>query len=281
MGGALLRGRGGRLVACVLAAGALIALAGASGSPASPAAPVPAGVGGDLLPDMRTQPFEELFVQGTKLRLSNTIANRGVGPLEIYPEPTVGGDCDGDGNPNNDRIAFQRVFQDSADPRSPGYFVRNQDTASTSHEVGCMVYHPAHSHWHFEDFALYVLRRESDGAPVARSTKVSFCVIDTDHPFAGLPGSPGSSHYGNHGCGANSVEGLSVGWADTYGAFLEGQDIPVAGVAAGDYCLISRADPVNRLSELNDSNNTFRTPIHLDPAAHQVQTLPGACQLGA
>ena len=265
----------------MLAAGALIALAGASASPASPAAAVSAGVGDDLLPDMRTQPFEELFVQGTKLRLSNTIANRGVGPLEIYPEPTVGGDCDGDGNPNNDRIAFQRVFQDSADPRSPGYFVRNQDTASTSHEVGCMVYHPAHSHWHFEDFALYVLRRESDGAPVARSTKVSFCVIDTDHPFAGLPGSPGSSHYGNHGCGANSVEGLSVGWADTYGAFLEGQDIPVAGVAAGDYCLISRADPVNRLRELNDSNNTFRTPIHLDPAAHQVQTLPGACQLGA
>jgi Lysyl oxidase len=280
MTGALLRGRGGRLVACVLAAGALIALAGASASPASPAGPVPAAVGDDLLPDLLTRPIQELYVQGANLRLSNTIANRGVGPVEIYPEPTAGGDCDGDGHPNNDRIAFQRIFQDSADPRSPGYFVRGQDTASTSRQVGCMVYHPAHSHWHFEDFARYVLRREPDAATVGRATKVSFCVIDTDHPFPDTPGSPGSGHYGNNGCGASSIEGLSVGWADTYSAFLEGQSIPVAGLAAGDYCLIARADPVDRLRELNDSNNSFRTRIHLDPAAHQVQVLTGACQLG-
>ncbi len=129
-----------------------------------------------------------------------------------------------------------------------------------------MVYHPAHSHWHFEDFSLYLLKREPDAVTVAQSEKVSFCVIDTDHLFPALPGSPRSSHYGNVGCGPASVEGLSIGWADTYDASLPGQSLGVAGLPAGNYCLISRADPVNRLDELSDTNNNHRTRIHLDPA---------------
>ena len=244
---------------------------------ASPASSAPAAPGDPLLPDLRTQAHNELYVSGNDMRLSNTIANRGVGPAEIYPEPSAGGDCDGDGDANNDRIAFQRIFQDSADPRSPGYFVRSQDTTSSSVPVGCMIYHPAHSHWHFEDFSLYLLRREGRPGIVARSEKISFCVVDTDHAFPALAGSPGTTYYGNAGCGPTSIEGLSVGWADTYGAYLAGQSLPVGGLAAGNYCLLSLADPVNRLSELLDSNNTRRTRIHLDPAAQQVQTLPGAC----
>ncbi len=268
-----------RLVVLVGLASALTALSVAAASSADSApALAPAAAGDPLLPDLRTQSPFELYVQGVNLRLSNTIANRGAGPAEIYPEQTAGGDCDGDGIANNDRIAFQRVFDDSADPRSPGYFIRGQDTASTSRQVGCMVYHPAHSHWHFEDFSLYVLKREPDAVTVAHSEKVSFCVIDTDHLFPALPGSPGSSHYGNAGCGPRSVEGLSTGWADTYGASLPGQSLRVSGLPAGNYCLISRADPINRLTELSDANNNHRTRIHLDPAAGDVDTLPGACQ---
>ena len=263
-------------------AAALAALSVATVSSADSAPALPAAAPGDaLLPDLRTRPPSELYVQGGELRLSNTIANRGVGPAEIYPEQTAGGDCDGDGIKNNDRIAFQRVFDDSADPRSPGYFIRGQDTAATARQVGCMVYHPAHSHWHFEDFSLYLLKREPDAVTVAQSDKVSFCVIDTDHLFPALPGSPRNSHYGNVGCGPASVEGLSIGWADTYDASLPGQSLSVAGLPAGNYCLISRADPVNRLEELSDTNNNHRTRIHLDPAGRDVQALPGPCQFGA
>lgn len=249
----------------------------ALGAAASSAA-LPAGAGADLLPDLRTRAPAELYVQGNDLRLSNTIVNRGVGPLEIFPEATDSGDCDGDGDNSNDRLAFQRVFQDSADPGSPGFFVRSQDTASSSRLVGCMVFHPAHSHWHLEDFSAYTLRSEASGQVVAHALKVSFCVIDTDHLFPALPGSP-ASYYGDDGCGRRSVEGMSIGWADTYGASLPGQSVEISGLPAGDYCLISRADPSNRLEERSDGNNRRRTRISLDPAAQDVQVQPGACQL--
>jgi hypothetical protein len=265
----------GRLATLTVTVCALIGLGASASSPASPAAPV------QLLPDLTTRPPAELYVQGSDLRLSNTIANKGVGPLEIYPEPTAGDDCDGDGDNANDRLAFQRVFEDSSNPGSPGYFIRSQDTVSSTHLVGCMVYHPAHSHWHLEDFSQYTLRRESTGAVARRSSKISFCVIDTDHLFPGLPGSPASGHYGNAGCGPQSVEGMSIGWADTYGAFLEGQNIDISGLGVANYCLISRADPVNRLDEASDANNARRTRIHLDPPAHQVQALSGPCRLGS
>ena len=219
-----------RLVALAAAVcGAAVLVAGAQ-TPASSRAP-----GDVLLPDLRTQPHSELYISNNErnLRLSNTIANIGTGPAEIYPEPSAGSDCDGDGDATNDRFAFQRVFQDSADVGSPGYFVRSQDTVSVSRQVGCMVYHPQHYHWHFEDFSLYALRAESGGETVGRSVKVSFCVVDTDHPFPARRGSPASYYYGRNGCGATTVEGLSIGWADTYGAYLAGQRVDVTGLARG------------------------------------------------
>jgi len=266
--------RGAGRIATIVAATCAVVSFGAAVSSAA----IPTGSVAELLPDLRTRAPAELYVQGGDLRLSNTIVNRGVGPLEIFPETTDSGDCDSDGDESNDRLAFQRVFQDSADPASPGFFVRNQDTASNSRLVGCMVYHPEHSHWHLEDFSAYTLRSEATGQVEARALKVSFCVIDTDHLFPALPGSP-SGFYGNHGCGRRSVEGMSIGWADTYGASLPGQSVEISGLPAGDYCLISRADPSNRLQELSDGNNRRRTRISLDPAAQDVQVLPGACQL--
>ncbi len=65
------------------------------------------------------------------------------------------------------------------------------------------------------------------------------------------------------------MEGLSIGWADTYDASLPGQSLAVAGLPAGNYCLISRADPVNRIDELSDTNNNRRTRLHLDPAGRR------------
>jgi hypothetical protein len=264
--------RRGRLVAVAIAICALVAL---GASAATPAAPV------QLLPDLVTRAPMQLYVQGNDLRLSNTIANKGVGPLEIFPEPNAGGDCDGDGDDANDRLAFQRVFEDSSNPNSSGYFIRSQDTVSSTQLVGCMAYHPAHGHWHVEDFSVYTLKRESTGLLAGRSSKISFCVVDTDHLFPARPGSPAGGYYGDAGCGPSSVEGMSIGWADTYGAYLDGQSIPISGLPAADYCLISRADPANRFDESNDTNNAHRTRIHLDPAAQDVQVLSGPCQLGA
>ena len=89
-------------------------------------------------------------------RFTNEIGNRGNGPLEIQPS-AESLDCDGDGDPANDRDATQRVFADS---NGTGLFERGTDGVAAERRFGCMRYHPAHDHWHVLDIATYELRRE-------------------------------------------------------------------------------------------------------------------------
>ena len=209
------------------------------------------------------------------LRLTNEIGNRGRGPLEIYPgrRPT---DCDGDGNPANDRRTHQRIFLDS---NADSVFERGQDTGSVHRPFGCERFHPPHGHWHLLDFSRYKLVRSRSGRTAARSTKISFCIIDTERRFANLPGSPATPYYpaGSRDCNRDSIDGLSVGWTDTYVQSLPGQEVDVTGLPRGRYCLVSRADPSNLLRESDNSNNARRAPIVLRPAKVSVKRLPGRC----
>jgi Lysyl oxidase len=261
-----------RLAVPVGAATAILALAAATMAPDAGA-----GTNPRLLPDLITMKVsqDDLVLSGEKLRLSNEIGNRGRGPLEIYPSPSSS-NCDGDGNPSNDRDMYQRIFLDS---NGDGVFHRSQDTASEHHLFGCEQYHPAHHHWHVLDFSRYKLLRKRTGRTVATSTKIGFCIIDTDHAFGGMPGSPSQGHYpaGSGDCNASSIDGLSVGWADTYTYSLPGQQLNVSGLRHGRYCLISTADPDNHLRESNNSNNARRTLIALHPAKHVVKRVGGDC----
>jgi hypothetical protein len=186
-------------------------------------------------------------------------------------------DCDGDGNPANDRDTYQRIFLDS---NADNVFDREQDLESHDRLFGCERYHPAHDHWHLLDFSRYKLVRERTGRTVVRSNKIGFCVVDTDHRFASLPGSPLEAYYpaGSEDCDRDSVDGISVGWADSYGYFLPGQQLNVTGLRRGRYCLVSTADPHNLLRESDDSNNAHRASIALHPAKQTVERLPGHCR---
>jgi lysyl oxidase len=265
-----------RLAVLVAATATTLALAGAT-----MASTAGAGTKPRLLPDLVTMKVTQgdLAVGhgGGKLllRLSNQIGNKGRGPLEVYPSASSN-NCDGDGDPSNDRDVHQRIFLDS---NGNHIFDRAQDTQSLHPLFGCEQYHPAHHHWHVLDFSRYKLVREKTGHTVARSTKIGFCIIDTDHPFGGLPGSPVNVYYpaGSEDCSAGSIDGLSVGWADTYSQFLPGQDVNVTGLGPGRYCLVSTADPANLLRESNNSNNARRTRIALHPAKHSVKRLAGHC----
>jgi hypothetical protein len=266
-----------RLATAIAAAVTILLIAGAASVPG-------AGAGGQprLLPDLVTLRIgqHDLVMDRSKgkllLRLSNVIGNRGRGALEIYPSPDPS-DCDGDGNPANDRDTYQRIFRDSNADR---VFNRNQDTGYRDVLFGCERFHAPHDHWHLLDFSRYKLVRERNGHTVARSTKISFCVIDTDHPFGGLPGSPQNRYYpaGSADCDRDSIDGLSVGWADTYGYSLPGQRLNVTGLRRGRYCLVSTADPRNLLRESNNTNNTHRARIRLRPAKRKVQRLHGQCR---
>jgi Lysyl oxidase len=267
---------GGRTLAATGPTLLIIAAAATSGAGAkTPSQP-------RLLPDLVTLRIgqSDLLVKQRKgkllLRLSNVIGNRGRGPLEIYPSPNPS-DCDGNGNPANDRDTYQRIFRDT---NGDHVFNRQQDTESDELLFGCQRFHPPHHHWHLLDFSRYKLVRERTGRRVARSTKISFCVIDTDRPFPGLPGSPAAPHYpaGSSDCDRDSIDGLSVGWADAYHWSLPGQQLNVTGLPRARYCLVSIADPHNLLRESDDTNNARGTRVLLRPAKRKVERLRGHCR---
>lgn len=266
-----------RLATAIAATATILVVAGAAMAPGAGAGSQPR-----LLPDLVTLRISQkdlvLEPSGRKLllRLSNEIGNRGRGPLEIYPSASSH-DCDGDGNPANDRDTYERIFLDS---NADNEFDRLQDLESHHLLVGCERYHPAHDHWHLLDFSRYKLVRARTGRTVVRSTKIGFCIIDTGHRFASLPGSPPEAYYpaGSADCDRDSTDGLSVGWADTYGYFLPGQQLNVTGLRRGRYCLVSTADPHNLLRESDNSNNAHRARIALHPAKQTVERLPGPCR---
>jgi Lysyl oxidase len=120
--------------------------------------------------------------------------------------------------------------------------------------VGIFEWHPAHNHFHFEDYALYTLQPfDAPGASERTSAKTSFCIMDTTQVDTRLPGAPNKPVYVT--CG-NAMQGMSVGWGDTYGSQLAGQSIDLTGLPDGVYKLIIEADPKKRLLEINDSDNT-------------------------
>jgi len=208
------------------------------------------------------------------LRFSNRIANKGRGPLEIFPSGRSH-DCDGDGNPTNDRIAFQRLFLDDNGDR---VFERGTDTRSEHLRFGCERYDPKAGHWNVFDLARYELRRQRSGRVVVKSAKVAFCTIDSDRVFPQLPGSPSNGYYPRGGCDQRSTLGVSVGWSDEYYYGLPGQALNVTGVGGGRYCLLSTADPDHLLREADNSNNTRKTRIELHPSKGTVRVLPGHCR---
>jgi Lysyl oxidase len=99
----------------------------------------------------------------------------------------------------------------------------------------------------------------SDGQPFnapggsqRTSSKTTFCVMDTTKINTSLPGAPGSAVYTT--CG-NTIQGMSVGWGDTYRYYLEGQSIDFTGNPSGDYKLIIEIDPKKRIIESNEEDN--------------------------
>jgi hypothetical protein len=216
----------------------------------------PASAAVDLTPNLKALPARQLLMEqagGTvKLRFSVTSWNGGAGVLELWA-----GEVD-------NQAQKQRVYQ------------RIYATDGSFREVmaGSFVWHPTHFHTHFEDYALYTLRPV--GAPGGSSrmgSKTTFCVMDTDLIDGSLPGSPSSAVYNS--CN-NTLQGMSVGWGDTYSYQLPGQEIDVTGLTPGDYYLSVDVDPANRIEEGDETDNSSTILVRLDPAAGTAVVLPDA-----
>ena len=88
------------------------------------------------------------------------------------------------------------------------------------------------------------------------------------HRSRALPAQPPAPRYTSRcGLGATArlglLEGISVGYGDDYAANLEGQSLPLTGLAAGRYVLIHRVNVRRRLRETDYGNNASSLLLRL------------------
>jgi hypothetical protein len=230
--------------------GALTALAGFAVAEAQ--------TGAAVYPDLKTVPpsslrFATVNYQGSTrkvLRFTNTVWNAGEGPLELH------------GTPGGGSTVSQRIYDGG------GGF--SDQTVSND-----FVFHSGHDHFHFEDFAEYELWTKADydrwvasgrsvGGAQRVGEKTTFCIMDTTH-IESLPGSPSSPGYAT--CGSE-VQGLSVGWGDTYSYNLPEQwiDLGSSYLSDGSYVLRSIADPRNKLYESPSRGDASRESAQANEA---------------
>jgi hypothetical protein len=205
-----------------------------------------------LFPDLVPLRAGDLSVQtvGTvrKLRFASSLANIGLGPLEVRPNRNL--PC-----PRGQHNSTQIVFGDA---NGNGRYNRWTDTGFTRHRAGCMVYHPYHDHWHFKASARYTLldpRAAEEPVVVSARRKVSFCLRDTNR----VPEWYGTWNYPEAygACSRRSPQGISVGWMDVYQSYLAGQSLQLPKrLEDGVYCLRTVVDPLDQLAEADNENNT-------------------------
>ena len=212
-----------------------------------------------LYPNLKTQKptwlqFGTEVIDGEThhmLRFSNSVNNAGGGPLELLGKTVTTPD-----GQEKTRV-YQRLYSASG-------------RRTTTNAVGTFVFHPEHDHFHFGDFATYQLwtrseydawvqsgRTEGEPRRADRlASKVTFCVMDYE-PVALKPQSPQEAVYA--ACGRR-IQGISVGWGDTYGWWLWDQwvDLGTAPLADGRYVLRSVVDPDNRIYESEGKSNDAR-----------------------
>jgi Lysyl oxidase len=100
---------------------------------------------------------------------------------------------------------------------------------------------------------------------VGSGAKTGFCFLDVVTYNLSLPNAPQTKQY--TGCGrrasVNVKAGISVGWADKYGAGLAKQWIKINGLPDGNYRVRVKTDPQNWFAETSNTNNDTTANIRI------------------
>jgi hypothetical protein len=219
---------------------------------------------------------EERLEQSARrcLRFDQVIANLGDGPFELryrldraLTEPDL----------------LQRIYSSDGSVRE-----RKADT---------YVFHPAHAHFHYKNFAQSRLwAADAQGhklgdKPVRTGRKNGFCMIDVEDEWFGRKGDDPRTYYfprcnlptSGSGADQSMINGISVGWADVYNWYLADQFIEVTGVPDGYYIVETAADAAHTIEESNEDNNVASRLLLLKgntaqllgaPAAHTTPSRP-------
>jgi hypothetical protein len=235
------------------AAGAQSTQPSPTSTSASPTPPGPAL----LMPNMRSLKPTDLQIEVVgnerRLRFAASLANFGPGPLLVLPQGRS--KC-----PRGQHPAMQVVHRDA---NNDGAFQLKSDKAEQRRDVGCMLHHPGHKHWHYDAMARYSLRLPgSDKALVARN-KVSFCLRDNRR--VRVPAEMRVARQFRRCTRSSQGQGVSPGWTDLYKADLNGQWLRLPKGVDGDVlCLDLEADPRGQLIETNEMDNATSIAIRVD-----------------
>jgi hypothetical protein len=213
----------------------------------------PAGAVTPRVPNLKALPASDLSITNSggekRLRLSATTWNNGAGPLELRAGSVQGGN----------QHVFQRIY--------------NTDGSFSDSLAGTFTYHPGHGHTHFDDYATYTLDSvTAPGSSIRSGSKTTFCIMDTTPRDLSLPGAPAFPGYNS--CDPD-IQGMSIGWGDTYHSGLDGQWIVIDGMPDGDYVLTIEADPKKRITEQNDDDNTSAIVVRITGNSVTVLGTPG------
>src|SRR3989344_290945 len=202
-----------------------------------------------LLPDLIPLPPADVQLDkredGMYLLFSTTYYNQGLGQFELRADPKTAGV-----RADIARDVMQRVYL-----KDGGY----EDSL-----VGNFLWHQEHLHYHYADFITYDLsvvdappNPELDGM----LTKSTFCLRDISRVFLPLENKRDVAEYKI--C-CKELQGVSVGWGDTYYFDYPGQALNISSLKSGTYKLEFVVNPNRRLKELSFDNNVASAVIKLD-----------------
>jgi hypothetical protein len=197
------------------------------------------------------------------LRFSNDIRNVGDGPIVLRFR--------------YDQIAGQCQMEQEITVAGADVLDRN---------AGSCVFHPQHGHFHYQNMARYSLfavdaAGHPGATPVARSTKIGYCLVDVDNYGFGSARTRPRRWEVPTACVPNTSRadqpslwdymGISVGWGDVYTWDLPGQYIDLGRAGDGRYEVVSRANPDGGILESAPGLETGITCIRI--AGDKVSTV--------
>ena len=194
----------------------------------------------ELLPDIVPLPPQDLKLEvgtsTTLLRFSTVYYNQGKGPLELRADPKTKGI-----RSDIERDVFQRIYA--------------KDGSYRDKVAGTFLWHQEHLHYHFDDFVNYDLEAVSaPGHPDLSGSRVksTFCIRDVSRVKIEVENRPKDAAY--QICG-KELQGISVGWGDTYFYSYPDQFLNITDLSSGTYRLSFHANPSRRFDELSFDNN--------------------------
>ena len=201
----------------------------------------------------------------------------------IYGVSSSGSFTCPNGEENPKQMLLQRVY------KKDGNNMNYEDTWT-----GSMTYHESHGHNHVDDWCVMTLRiPTADPNPlnwpiVGDGAKIGFCLMD----YGQCGTNAGSTYYGhcrddnttynvgnimtnanfsNWNLGGGSYgcsiveQGISAGWTDVYGYWLDGMWINIPeNTCNGDYYIVMEVDKNNYFQEENEDNNFTAVPVTLE-----------------